>query len=462
VATKRFILGWQIERQGLASRFADRAQQLIASPQAMGNYMTYRDAIAILGLDPGQIYRAGRIDLPLDEWSDLGWMCSHIGPPKSAVEATRKAATAENIGPYSPDLIGPLRDLAAVKKFGRERDDEFEVIGTEGAQAGVAFTIQTLVNPGDEVIITDPGYFHFTPAVILAGGVCKAITLGPHNGYRLDPDELARAISKRTKLIVVCDPINPFGTIQTKDELIAIAEIAARAGAFVLDDITHDSHRIDPSAQHHPMTALYCDTDTSHVVATFGMSHGYGMAAARIGFLAGHPAIMRAALAAKIGLVRLNTNLIAQIATQAALEDEGYIPMSEEIILRNFRHLEETVAMTRGLRFPVKPQYGFSAVVDVSGTGVTSQELTISLFKRNVAVYPGDGLGDNGATEYMRLNFSQPDLRAFERLREALPEAIAEARSGLYRDKIIAFFERSATERGRAIIERLRKRPAAA
>src|SRR5713101_786429 len=90
MATKRFILGWQIERQGLASRFAERAQQLIASPQAMGNYMTYRDA---------------RIDLPLDEWSDLGWMCSHIGPPKAAVDAVREAATADNIGPYSPDLI---------------------------------------------------------------------------------------------------------------------------------------------------------------------------------------------------------------------------------------------------------------------------------------------------------------------------------------------------------------------
>ena len=93
---------------------------------------------------------------------------------------------------------------------------------------------------------------------------------------------------------------------------------------------------------------------------------------------------------------------------------------------------------------------------------MTSQELTISLFKRNVAVYPGDGLGDTGATEYMRINFSQPDIGAFERFREALPDSIAEARSGLYRDKIIAFFERARTERGRAIIERLRKQPAPA
>jgi hypothetical protein len=110
----------------------------------------------------------------------------------------------------------------------------------------------------------------------------------------------------------------------------------------------------------------------------------------------------------------------------------------------------------------VKPQYGFSAVIDVSGTGASAQELTVSLFKRHVAVYPGDGLGDVGATEYIRLNFSQPDVRAFDRLRSALPDAIAEARTGLYRDKIIAFFERAGTDRGRTIIDKLKRQPVTA
>jgi hypothetical protein len=73
-----------------------------------------------------------------------------------------------------------------------------------------------------------------------------------------------------------------------------------------------------------------------------------------------------------------------------------------------------------------------------------------------VAIYPGDGLGDVRATDYIRINFSQPQEWAFERFREALPEAIEEARSGLYRDKVIAFFERSDTDRGRAIIRVLR------
>src|SRR5262249_45788665 len=199
----------------------------------------YRDAIRILGLDPGNIYAQGRIDLDLSRWSDLGWMAAHMGPPPAAVERMRTATVPENIGPYSPDLIAPLRELAAVKKFGRPRGPEFEVIGTEGAQAGVAFTIQTVIDPGDEVICTAPGYFHFIPSVHLAGGVPVRISLGPHNGYRLQPEELRRHVTERTKLIVVCDPLNPFGVVQTREELFGIAEVAHEAGAFVLHDITH-------------------------------------------------------------------------------------------------------------------------------------------------------------------------------------------------------------------------------
>jgi aspartate/methionine/tyrosine aminotransferase len=455
---ERFILGWQLPR-GASSGFklSRRVQDLMDDPQAMGNYMTYRDAIRILGLDPSAIYKDGRIDLDLAEWSDLGWMAAHVGPPPAAVAAMREATVPENIGPYSPDLIAPLRDIVASKKFGRPRGPEFEVIGTEGAQAGVSFTIQTVVDPGDEVIVTDPGYFHFIPSVRLAGGVPVRMPIGPETGERMDPDQLRRFITDRTKLIVVCDPLNPFGTVQTRAELIAIADIAREAGAFVLDDITHNSHRIDPEAEHTPMSALYEDTDTRHVITTFGMSHGYGMAAVRIGFLAGDPSLMRACLAAKIALVRLNTNLIAQYGALAALEQgDAYLHAAEQIARRNLDHIRETVRRTPGLRIPVEPQYGFSMVIDVSGAGVSAQELCVALFKRRVAVYPGDGLGDVGATEFIRVNFSQPDLTAFERFRAALPDAIAEAKSGVYRQPVIDFFAAADTDRGRMIVQKLR------
>lgn len=458
---ERFVLGWaggEAESPLVGKVLSDRVRSVIDSHHGMWNYMTYRDAIGILGLDPAEVYREGRIDLDQEEWADFGWMTCYAGPPESAVRAMRERTVAENINPYSPDLITPLRDACAEMKFGRERSADFEVIGTEGSQAAISYALQTVLNPGDEVIITDPGYFHFESSILMAGGRPVRIPLGKGNGYRLDPSEVESRITPRTKVIIVCDPLNPFGTVQTKGELISITEIAAGRGIIVINDITHDTQRIDPEAVHYPMTSLYKDTNTDNVLCTFSLSHGYGMAGVRIGFLAGNTELVRACLITKTSLTRLNTNLVAQYGALAALEDRAYVKRSQEIIRRNFALIKEIVAATEGVSIPVEPRYGFSMVIDVSGTGVTSQELTVSLFKRRIAVYPGDGLGDVGAERFVRLNISRPDLGAFGRLREALPEAIAEAKSGAYRDALIDFFSRRKTSRAKTILEHIKGR----
>ena len=90
----------------------------------MWNYVTYRDAIALVGLDPATIYPEGSTRLDPAEWVDLGWLTCFCGPPASAVDAIRVAATAESLNQYTPDLIEPLRDGAAAA-FGRARDESF-------------------------------------------------------------------------------------------------------------------------------------------------------------------------------------------------------------------------------------------------------------------------------------------------------------------------------------------------
>ncbi len=456
----RFVLGWESgieEPTFIKNALSNRIKSVMESPHGMWNYMTYRDAIKILGLDAGEIYKEGRVDLDPKEWADFGWMTCYAGPPKSAVEVMRKQTRASNINPYSPDLINPLRDACARIKLRRERSKEFEVIGTEGGQAGISYALQTFINPGDEVIITDPGYFHFESAILMARGVPVRIPLNSRNGYRLNPDEVKGYITPRTKVIIVCDPLNPFGTVQTKDELIAFIEIARRYDIIIIDDITHNTHRIDPHSLHYPMSSLWRDINTDNVVSVFSVSHGYGMAGVRIGFLAGHSDLMRACLIAKTSLTRLNTNLISQYGALAALKDEDYIKKSEGIIRRNYSHIKETIGQIKGLSIPVEPKYGFSMVIDISHTGTTAQELTVALFKRRVAVYPGDGMGNVGATEYIRLNISRPDLRAFKYLRNVLPPAIEEARSGIYRKGVIGFFKEKKTERAERIIQKMKE-----
>ena len=457
---QRFVLSWekQLGEQSLSAPFlSGRIKSVMASPHAMWNYMSYRDAIKILGMEPQDTYKDGRVDLDPSEWADLGWMTCYAGPPESAVIAMREQTTAENMNPYSPDLINPLRDACAQIKFKRERSERFEVIGTEGAQAGISYTLQTFINPGEEVIITDPGYFHFESAILMAAGVPVRIPVTEHNGYRLNPDEVEQAITPRTKVLLVCNPLNPFGTVQTKAELIALAEISKKHNILIIDDFTHNTQRIDPNAVHYPITSLWKETNVDNVISTFSVSHGYGMAGVRLGFLAGHPDLMRACLMSKVGLTRLNTNIVSQYGALAAIKDEGYVKKSEVIVRRNYALVKEIIDQTPGVAIPVEPQYGFSMVIDVSGTGVSAQELTVALFKRRVAVYPGDGLGSIGATDYIRLNISRPDTWAFEHFSKSLPEAILEAKTGVYREGVCKLFEEKGTQRARNILEKINK-----
>ncbi|MFQ5786992.1 MAG: hypothetical protein ACE5H1_03345, partial [Thermodesulfobacteriota bacterium] len=130
MSKERFVLGWQKETeksQDINRSLSNRVRSVMDSPQGMWNYMTYRDAINILGVEPSDIYKEGRIDLDQKKWADFGWMLCFAGPPSSAVREMKKRTRASNINPYSPDLINPLREACAEIKLNRRRDRDFEV-----------------------------------------------------------------------------------------------------------------------------------------------------------------------------------------------------------------------------------------------------------------------------------------------------------------------------------------------
>jgi len=439
------VLTWTSEAPALESvPMSERLRRLRASHHGMWNYLTYRDAIALLGLDPATIYPQGSTRLDPAEWADLGWLTCFCGPPASAVDAMRAAATAESLNQYTPDLIEPLRDAAA-SALARERDSGFEVIGTEGTQAAVALALMATVDPGDEVIVSDPGYFHIPSAVLVAGGAPVAVPISSDTGFRLDPDDVARAITPRTRAVCIVDPLNPYGTVQTRDELTALAELADRHGLLLVHDVTHAPLALDPGLSR--FASLPALELTDRAVAAMSVSHCYGMAGARIGFLGGPPAFVRGCLQLKAALTRLNTNLIAQHGALAALADESYLAGAARTVAGNLAHLERTLETVRGVRLVVRPERGLACAIDVSGTGASAQELMVSLFARRVAVYPGDGLGDTGAASTVRINLSRPDAWAMEHLRSVLGDAVAEAASGRWRGDVVSLLERKGTDR---------------
>ncbi|MGO9888291.1 MAG: pyridoxal phosphate-dependent aminotransferase [Solirubrobacteraceae bacterium] len=431
---------------------SERLRRVQASHHGMWNYVTYRDAIAILGLDAAEIYPQGATRLDPAQWADLGWLTCFYGPPASAVEAMRAAATAESLNQYTPDLIEPLREAAA-DAFGRARAEGFEVVGTEGTQAAIALSLMATVDPRDEVIVSDPGYFHIPSAVLAAGGVPVAVPISSRTAFRLDPDDVARAVTARTRAICVVDPLNPYGTVQTRDELTALAELADRRGLLLIHDVTHAPLALEPDGPR--FASLPALELTDRAVAAMSVSHCYGMAGARIGFLGGPPGFVRGCLQLKAALTRLNTNLISQHGALAALRDETYLSGAERTIAENLAHLERTLEGVPGVRLVVRPERGLACAVDVSGTGASAQELMVALFARNVAVYPGDGLGDTAAASTIRINLSRPDAWAMEHLRAVLPGAVAEAASGRWRQPVVSLLERKGTERATRLAEQI-------
>jgi aspartate/methionine/tyrosine aminotransferase len=237
--------------------------------------------------------------------------------------------------------------------------------------------------------------------------------------------------------------------VATADEVMALTELCERRGLLLIDDVTHGSLAIDPAAELQVAAG-------EHAVAALSVSHCFGMAGARIGFLAGPRPFVRACLQLKASLTRLNGNLVSQRGALSALRDVEYLRAAEATIRRNLMHLEETLAPIDGLRLAVRPQRGLSCAVDVSGTGASAQELMVALFARRVAVYPGDGLGDIGAADIVRLNLSNPEPWVMEHVRTVLADAVAEATSGRWREPVAALLEGKGTERASRLAAEIR------
>jgi aspartate/methionine/tyrosine aminotransferase len=448
------VLTWTTAPASRSVVQSRRLQALQASHHAMWNYVTYRDAIVLLGLDAGELYPDGATRLP-DDWTDLGWLTCFCGPPRAAVDAMHRAVSARALNQYTPDLIDPLRDEAA-RVLGRARDDAFEVVGTEGAQAAIALALLASTDPGDEVLVTDPGYFHVPSAIIATGGCPVAVPAGPSCGYHVDPDAVAQAIGPRTRALCLIDPTNPYGTVLEPSALAAIADLAERHNLLVIHDVTHGPLAIDGAG---PIAALPAMGLTERAVATFSVSHCWGMAGARIGFLAGPRTLMRGCLQLKTALTRLNTNLVAQHGALAALRDSAYLPRAARVVRANLAHLQKTLAAIPGLTLPVVPRRGLACAIEIDPAVTTAQELMVALFARRVAVYPGDGLGDSIASTTVRLNLSRPDAAAMEHLRAVLPAALAEAASGRWSTPVAELLDSKGTARARRVAAAIRGRP---
>jgi N-succinyldiaminopimelate aminotransferase len=180
------------------------------------------------------------------------------GPP--AMLKAAQEAIADGVNQYPPGIgIAPLRHAIAAqrrRRYGIDYDPDTEVLVTVGATEAIASAVIGLVEPGSEVLLIEPFYDSYSPVVAMASAQRVAVPLVPHGrGFALDADALRRAVTPRTRALIVNSPHNPTGTVLRAEELAAIAEVAVAADLLVITDEVYE-HLVFDGHQHLPLAGF--------------------------------------------------------------------------------------------------------------------------------------------------------------------------------------------------------------
>jgi aspartate aminotransferase len=321
---------------------------------------------------------------------------------------------------------GSAELLAAVsEKFARDNGLEFtpaQLMVSAGAKQCIYNALRAILNPGDEVLIPAPYWVSYPAMVRMADGVPVIVPMSIAGGFRPDARALRKALTPKTRVLILNTPGNPTGSVFTREETEALAELVRTTGITVISDEIYEKVVFD-SRKHLSIGAIPAIRD--QVITVNGVSKAYAMTGWRIGYMGGPEPLIRAA--AKVqGQVTNNANSIAQKATVAALRGpEAPIAEMTAEFERRRNYVMTRIAAVPGIeaREPDGAMFLFFSAENYLGrtahgaTVRTASDLVEYLMERHhVALVPGDAFGD---ARCIRLSFacSMHDLeRGMDRL----------------------------------------------
>jgi len=246
---------------------------------------------------------------------------------RAAIEAIEKGRVAK----YSlaPGLL-ELREVITQKLELENKyyDFEEEVIVTAGSIEAITATMLAILSPGDEVLIPDPTYTSYQPAIKVAGGVPVFVPLNEQNHWSFDIVELEKRITPKTKALLFCNPNNPTGTIFTRDQLHAVAQLAIKHDFYILSDEVYKDFVFEDnggstSTGRSNLQRLYSLAEMrgirDRLIYIFSFSKAYAMTGWRIAYLATHHDLAKKILGVHDALVTC-APVVSQYAALAALE----------------------------------------------------------------------------------------------------------------------------------------------
>lgn len=347
------------------------------------------------------------------------------------IKHAAKKAIDENYSTYSP--VPGYADLrkAIVEKLKNENNLEYtmnEVLVSNGAKQSVCNTVMALVDDGDEVIIPTPYWVSYPQMVLLAGGVPVYVEAGFDQNFKMTPEQLEAAITPKTRLIILCSPSNPTGSVYSKDELEGLANVIKKhEDLFILADEIYE--HINYVGKHESIAQFEGMKERTIIVN--GVSKAYAMTGWRIGYIAAPEWIVKGCNKLQ-GQYTSGPCSVSQKAAEFAYTADQSCVEEMRVAFERRRNLIVELAkdipglevnMPEGAFYLFPKCSSFYGKSDGTTTINNSTDLAMYLLEKgHVATVGGDAFGDS---ECFRMSYATSDeniIEAMRRIKNALSE----------------------------------------
>lgn len=310
---------------------------------------------------------------------------------RAGIESIERGETHYTSNSGTVELRRALSDHLA-KRYNVHYDPETEILITVGVSEALHCAMLATIDPGDEVIVPEPSFVAYKPSVIFAGGIPVVVETHVENDFQVTAEEIERAITPRTKVLLIGYPNNPTGAVMTRERLLEVARLAEKHNLLVFSDEIYD--RLVYGIDHTCFASL--PNMRERTVLLGGFSKDYAMTGWRVGYGCANAEINEA-------IRKVHQYIIMSAPTMgqvAALE--GLLHAEEDVkgMVREYDQRRQVIVSGfRSIGLPTfEPRGAFYAFPDVRGTGLTSEQFAEKLLNdEHVAVVPGDAFGACGA-----------------------------------------------------------------
>ena len=338
-------------------------------------------------------------------------------------------AVNENYHSYTP--VDGYADLkkAIITKFKRDNDLDYkpnQIVVSTGAKQSLANLAMVLLNEGDEVLLPAPYWVSYSDISKLAGGIPVEIPTSIESDFKITPESLKAAITPKTKMMIYSSPCNPSGSVYTKEELRALADVLIHYPNIVV--ISDEIYEHINFTENHASMAVFEDMYDRTVVVN-GVSKAYSMTGWRIGYIGGPEWIARACNKMQ-GQITSGANCIAQRATIIALESSpSKIQYMIDAFKKRRKLILDLLSEIPGFKtnqpqgaFYVFPDISYFFGKEIQGIKINNaSDLSMFLLeKANVATVTGDAFGSPNCIRISYAASEENIIEALKRIKKAL------------------------------------------